>query len=99
VIAGAICGLAGYLMGNQTEFVSPAYMTWQTSGELMFMVILGGMATLYGPLIGAVVIIGLENFLSGYWEHWPILLGGIYLLAALFARGGIAKLISRGAKS
>jgi len=97
VIAGAICGLAGYLMANQTEFVSPASMTWQTSGELMFMVILGGMSTLYGPLLGAAVIVGLENFLSGYWEHWPILLGAVYLVAALFARGGIVNLI-RGAK-
>jgi branched-chain amino acid transport system permease protein len=98
VIAGALCGLAGYLMANQTEFVSPASMTWQTSGELMFMVILGGMSTLYGPILGAAVIIGLENFLSGYYEHWPILLGGVYLLAALFARGGIVRLI-RGVKS
>lgn len=99
VIAGSICGLAGYLMANQTEFVSPAYMTWQNSGTLMFMVILGGMATLYGPLIGAVAIIGLENILSGYYEHWPIVLGVIYLLAALFARGGIAQLGSRGTKT
>jgi branched-chain amino acid transport system permease protein len=99
VIAGSICGLAGYLMANQTEFVSPAYMTWQNSGTLMFMVILGGMATLYGPIMGAVAIIGLENLLSGYYEHWPILLGAIYLLAALFARGGIAQLGSRGTKT
>lgn len=98
VIAGSICGLAGYLMANQTEFVSPAYMTWQSSGALMFMVILGGIATLYGPLIGAVAIIGLENILSGYYEHWPIVLGVIYLLAALFARGGIARLGGRGTK-
>jgi branched-chain amino acid transport system permease protein len=99
VIAGSICGLAGYLMANQTEFVSPAYMTWQNSGALMFMVILGGMATLYGPVMGAVAIIGLENLLSGYYEHWPILLGAIYLLAALFARGGIAQLGNRGTKT
>ena len=99
VIAGSICGLAGYLMANQTEFVSPAYMTWQSSGALMFMVILGGIATLYGPLIGAVAIIGLENILSGYYEHWPIVLGVIYLLAALFARGGIARLGGRGTKT
>ena len=99
VFAGAICGLAGYLMANQTEFVSPAYMTWQNSGALMFMVILGGMATLYGPLLGAVAIIGLENVLSSYYEHWPILLGAIYMLAALFARGGIVNLITRNSKS
>ena len=99
VIAGAICGLSGYLMANQTEFVSPAYMTWQNSGALMFMVILGGMGTLYGSVVGAVLIIGLENLLSRYYEHWPILLGAIYLLAALFARGGVVKLFRRGSKS
>jgi branched-chain amino acid transport system permease protein len=92
VIAGVICGLAGYLMANLNEFVSPAYMTWQNSGSLMFMVILGGMATLYGPLVGAVAIIGLENILSSYYDHWPMVLGAIYLLAALFARGGLARL-------
>jgi branched-chain amino acid transport system permease protein len=98
VIAGTICGLAGYLMANQTEFISPELMTWQTSGALMFMVILGGMATLYGPVLGAIAIIGLENVLSGYYEHWPLLLGGIYLLAALFARGGVVKLMFRDAR-
>lgn len=98
VIAGVIAGLAGYLMANQTEFVSPAYMTWQNSGSLMFMVILGGMATLYGPLIGAIAIIGLQNVLSSYYDHWPIVLGGIYLLAALFARGGLVRLGTRERK-
>lgn len=98
VIAGIIAGLAGYLMANQTEFVSPAYMTWQNSGSLMFMVILGGMATLYGPVIGAIAIIGLENVLSSYFNHWPMVIGGIYLLAALFARGGIARLGTRERK-
>ncbi len=94
VIAGVIGGLAGYLLANQTEFVSPAYMTWQNSGELMFMVILGGMATLYGPLIGAVAIIALQSLLSGYYDHWPLVLGAIYLLAALFARGGLVRLVA-----
>ncbi len=99
VIAGTICGLAGYLMANQTGFVSTSYMTWKTSGELMFMVILGGMATLSGPVVGAVLIIGLENLLSSYYEHWPLLMGGIYLLAALFARSGITNMIRKGARS
>lgn len=97
-IAGVLGGLAGYLMANLDEFVSPAYMTWQYSGSLMFMVILGGMATPYGPLIGAVAIIGLENVLSSYYDHWPLALGGIYLFAALFARGGLARLGIRGRK-
>jgi branched-chain amino acid transport system permease protein len=96
VIAGAICGIAGYLLGNQTQFVSPADMTWQSSGELMFMVILGGKGTLYGPLLGAIVITGLKDVLSGYWDHWPLVLGILYLAAALLARGGLARLPRRG---
>ncbi len=53
VIAGAVAGLAGVLLANQAEFVSPAYMSWQRSGELIVMVVLGGMGTLVGPVVGA----------------------------------------------
>src|SRR5262249_55828291 len=57
VIAGTLCGLAGFLLGNQTEFVSPAYMHWQRSGELIMMVLLGGTGTLYGPILGALAFL------------------------------------------
>jgi branched-chain amino acid transport system permease protein len=90
VIAGTICGLAGFLLGNQAEFVSPAYMHWQRSGELIMMVLLGGTGTLYGPILGSLVFLLLEETLSRLTEHWKVILGPLLVLVVLFARGGIA---------
>ena len=90
VIAGTICGLAGFLLGNQAEFVSPAYMHWQRSGELIMMVLLGGTGTLYGPIVGALAFLMLEETLSRLTEHWKVILGPLLVLVVLFAKGGIA---------
>jgi branched-chain amino acid transport system permease protein len=90
VIAGTICGLAGFLLGNQAEFVSPAYMHWQRSGELIMMVLLGGTGTLYGPILGAAAFLMLEETLSRLTEHWKVILGPLLVLVVLFAKGGIA---------
>ena len=90
VIAGAICGLAGFLLGNQAEFVSPAYMHWQRSGELIIMLLLGGSGTLYGPIAGALAFLMLEETLSRLTEHWKVILGPLLVLVVLFAKGGIA---------
>jgi branched-chain amino acid transport system permease protein len=89
VIAGTLCGLAGFLLANQTEFVSPAYMTWQRSGELIVIVILGGLASLHGAIIGAAAFLLLEEVLSGYTEHWKMIFGPLLVAVVLFARGGI----------
>ncbi len=95
VIAGAVCGLAGFLLGNQVEFVSPAYMHWQRSGELIMMVLLGGSGTLYGPILGALAYLLLEEGLSRLTEHWKVILGPLLVLLVLFGRGGIAGAIER----
>ncbi|WP_404801161.1 branched-chain amino acid ABC transporter permease [Acuticoccus sediminis] len=95
VIAGALCGIAGVLLANQTEFVSPAYMTWQRSGELIVMVVLGGMGTLTGAIAGAVGYLALENVLSSMWEHWHLPFGALIILLVLYTRGGIAGLVGR----
>ena len=89
VIAGTICGLAGALLANHTDFISPAMMHWTRSGDLIVMVVLGGMASTFGPLIGAVALLVLEEALSGVTEYWQIIIGPIFLLVVLFARGGI----------
>jgi branched-chain amino acid transport system permease protein len=89
-IAGAMAGLAGTLLANQAEFVSPAYMGWQRSGDLIFMVMLGGIGTLVGPIAGAVGLLLLEELLPGVSEHWKLGLGVILILVVLFSRGGIA---------
>jgi hypothetical protein len=90
VIAGSICGLAGFLLANQTEFVSPAYMHWQRFGELIVMVLLGGTGTLHGPILGAAAFLMLEETLSRLTEHWKAILGPLLVLVVLFAKGGIA---------
>jgi branched-chain amino acid transport system permease protein len=89
VIAGTLCGLSGALLANHTDFVSPAMMYWTRSGDLMIMVILGGMGSIFGPVFGAVALLVLEEALSGITEYWQIILGPMLLLVVLFARGGI----------
>jgi branched-chain amino acid transport system permease protein len=89
VISGMITGLSGCLLANHAEFVSPAYMTWQRSGELIFMVILGGLGSLHGAIVGAAAFLLLEEQLSGWTEHWKMIFGPLLILVVLFARGGI----------
>ncbi|MDF1791789.1 MAG: branched-chain amino acid ABC transporter permease [Thalassobaculaceae bacterium] len=95
VIAGMMAGLAGGLLANHAEFVSPAYMSWQRSGDLIIMVVLGGMGTLYGAVLGAVAYLALEDVLSGLTEHWRVIFGPLLILIVLFARGGIARAFRR----
>jgi len=95
VISGTMCGLAGALLANNTDFVSPAVMYWTRSGDLMVMVILGGMGTLFGPVVGAVVYLLLEEFLSQITEYWALIMGPLLLLIVLFGRGGIMGLLGR----
>ena len=95
VVAGTLCGLAGALLANHTDFVSPAMMYWTHSGDLIIMVVLGGMGSTFGPLFGAVALLVLEEVLSGITEYWQIILGPLLLLVVLFARGGIDGLLGK----
>jgi branched-chain amino acid transport system permease protein len=94
VIAGMICGLAGALLANHTEFISPAAIHWTRSGDLIIMVVLGGMGSLFGPVIGAVMLLALEEALSRLTEYWQIILGPLLLAVVLFARGGVDGLLA-----
>ncbi|MGB0632670.1 MAG: branched-chain amino acid ABC transporter permease [Alphaproteobacteria bacterium] len=89
MIAGVVCGLAGFLLGNLTEFLTPEYMHWFRSGELMIMVMVGGMGTLFGPLYGAFAYIMMEDFLSQYTEYWQFYFGPLLILLVLFAKQGL----------
>src|SRR5947207_735919 len=89
VIAGMLGGLSGFLLANATEFVSPAYMSWQRSGELLIMVIFGGMGTLNGAILGAAAFLLTEEWLSGITEHWKVIFGPLLVFVAVFARGGL----------
>ncbi|MGB6537453.1 MAG: branched-chain amino acid ABC transporter permease [Xanthobacteraceae bacterium] len=98
VIAGAMCGVAGALLANQELFVAPAIMEWTRSGEILMMVILGGMGTLVGPIAGSVAFLALETVLADVTQHWQAIMGPILVLVILFARGGIFGLISGAGK-
>ena len=89
IIAGAGAGLAGALIANQTEYVSPGLIHWTRSGEILVMVLLGGMGTLFGPVLGAATLLLLEEILAIYTEHWMVYLGPFLMAVVLFARRGI----------
>ena len=90
VIAGAMCGLAGALYGNHTNYITPGLMSWTQSGDIMFMVILGGMASTAGPVLGAFALLFLEDLLSGWTQHWQVILGPVLVLSVIFFRRGLA---------
>jgi branched-chain amino acid transport system permease protein len=102
-IAGAFGGLAGVLLANDGAYVSPAMMSWVKSGDLIVIVVLGGLGTLFGPLWGAIAFFALEEFLDplldllhkGWGEYWQIVFGPLLVLVALHARGGIDSMLGR----
>jgi branched-chain amino acid transport system permease protein len=105
-LAGAMCGLAGALLANQTDFISPAMMHWTASGDLIVIVVLGGMGTLFGPLYGAIAFFVLEESLKplidlvrpGWGDYWRLLFGPLLIMVALYARGGLDSLFERAVR-
>jgi len=93
VIACSMCSVAGVGFANLMEYVSPSTMSWVVSGELLFMVILGSAATLIGPILGAVVFVGLEQVLSEWTEHWMFWLGALLVLRVLLLKDGLYGLL------
>ena len=94
IIAGVMCTLAGVLSANVEKFVSPDVMHWTRSGELIFMVVLGGMASILGPLTGALVFWLLSEVLSRITEHWHIIFGPFLILVVLLSPRGIDGLLA-----
>jgi branched-chain amino acid transport system permease protein len=92
VIAGALCGLAGILLANHSEFVSPSVMNWGRSADLIIMVVLGGMGSAVGPLLGAMVFMLAEETLSHVTTYWQLVFGPLILLFVRFARSGLVGL-------
>ncbi len=89
IIGGGGAGLAGALLANQIEYVSPGMLHWTLSGELMVMVLLGGLGSLFGPVLGATAYLLLEETLAIYTEHWMVYLGPILIMMVLFAKRGL----------
>jgi branched-chain amino acid transport system permease protein len=96
LIAGGVAGIAGILFVYYHGFVSPAELSLVLSAEGLLMVILGGAGTLFGPVLGAIVVVFLRNLVSGYTERWLSVLGLVYLLVVLCAPNGILGAIRAG---
>ena len=94
-ISGALGGLAGFLLANATDFVSPAYMSWQRSGELIIMILFGGLGTLHGAIVGALAYVLLGEWLSDLTENWKMIFGPMLVLVVLLARGGLIGLATQ----
>ena len=97
VIAGAMGGVSGALFVNHTAYLTPEFMHWTRSGEIMFMVILGGMGTPAGPLAGAAALLVLEDVLSSWTQHWQLILGPLLVLSVIFFKRGLAGIFHRDA--
>jgi branched-chain amino acid transport system permease protein len=94
IIAAVICAVAGFLLANLTKYTSPSYGAWNISGELIVIVVLGGMGTLFGPLVGAIALLLFEEFLTSSsipWvsTHWQLILGATIVLIVLLAKRGL----------
>lgn len=95
VISAMICSLAGVLLGNFTGFISPDMIGWARSGELIFMVIIGGAGTFFGPLVGTIAFVLLEEFLSLITVYWHLIFGLMLVALVLYGKGGIHGWLSR----
>ncbi len=89
VISAMICALAGMLLGNFAGFISPDMISWARSGELIFMVIIGGVGSFFGPLVGTIAFVLLEEFLSLITVYWHLIFGLMLIALVLFGKGGI----------
>ena len=95
VIAAVICGLAGVLLGNFTLFISPEMIGWMRSAELIFMVIIGGAATLFGPLVGALLFLILAEALSLLTVYWHVIFGVMLIALVLWSKTGVHGWLAR----
>ena len=99
VFSAQVCALAGFFLANLTGFVSPDYLKWSISGELIVMVLLGGLGKVFGPLVGATALLLIEEFLKALTEHWPLILGPLIVLMVIFLRRGLWSLLEGREKS
>jgi branched-chain amino acid transport system permease protein len=97
-LSAMITGLAGALFADLNGFVGPSMLSWHRSGEIMVIVILGGVGRFYGPLAGAIVYVMLETYIGGITEHWQLFLGLILLGVVLFANGGVMAMLAGKAR-
>ncbi|MDT3671500.1 MAG: branched-chain amino acid ABC transporter permease [Aromatoleum sp.] len=94
-LAGALAGVAGFLYAVLFGFVTPEYLSWHKSGDVLLMVILGGMGNLVGAIAGAVAIVGLQEVFTGWTKHWQLIMGLTIVAAVLFMPGGLTAVPAR----
>ena len=90
VISGTLCAVAGGLLANLAQFVSPSYMHWTRSAEMLLMALLGGMSSVFGPVVGAAAFMFLEEGLGHFTQHWQAPMGLILVVIVMFARNGLS---------
>jgi len=95
VISALLCALAGFFLANLTGFVSPAMMTWSISGELIVMVLLGGVGSVFGPIVGGLAFLLTEEGLKLLTERWPLILGPLIVLIVIYLKNGLWGLWSK----
>ena len=89
VISALVCVVAGMMLANLTKFASPSFMQWQASGDMIVMIVLGGMGTLIGPVAGATGLLLLEEVLAGWTQHWMVILGPLIVVIVIVSNRGI----------
>ncbi len=94
-LAGALAGLAGYLSALQFGFVNPELLSWHQSGNVLLMLILGGVGSLTGAVVGAFAFVALTEIFQALTRHWQLLLGGAIILLVIFLPGGLASVANR----
>ncbi len=98
-LAGALAGLAGYLSAMQFGYVNPELLSWHQSGNVLLMLILGGLGSLYGAVVGAFAFVALQELFQSATRHWQLLLGGTIVLLVIFLPGGLSSVAGRFRKS
>ncbi|MGH6715245.1 MAG: branched-chain amino acid ABC transporter permease [Bradyrhizobium sp.] len=99
-IAGLIAGLAGALNALQNNFISPITLYWVESGNLVIMAVLGGMRSFWGPLVGAIIFVGIQDYISSYFpNNWESFIGALFIIVVMFFPSGILGIIKRRTKT
>jgi branched-chain amino acid transport system permease protein len=94
VMSGLLCGVSGLLLANLNAFASPSTLAWVVSGELIVMVVIGGMGSVFGPILGAIAFLGLEEIIKGLTEHWMVIFGPLIVVIALLRNQGLVGLLT-----
>jgi branched-chain amino acid transport system permease protein len=95
ILSGVLCGIAGVLLANLSAYAHPGTFTLQVSGELIVILVIGGIGYTFGPLVGTLSLLLLEEALKGLTDHWMAVLGPVIVLVALLGRGGLCGYMER----